>query len=106
MIEPTESEDKQELDYFCDAMLKIREEIDAIALGTVEMGNNVLNNAPHILSEITTDNWENPYTREEAAFPLPYVRARKFWATVGRVDQAGGDRNLICTCPPMEAYVE
>jgi glycine dehydrogenase len=106
MIEPTESEDKGELDRFCDAMLKIRDEIDAIALGNVDMENNVLRNSPHTLAEVTADNWEYPYSRKEAAFPLPYVRGRKFWATVGRIDQAGGDRNLICTCPPMEAYVD
>jgi len=104
MIEPTESEDMAELDRFCDAMLKIRTEIDAIALGHVDMHNNVLTNSPHTLAEVTSDNWEYPYTREEAAFPLPYVRNRKFWATVGRIDQAGGDRNLICTCPPIESY--
>lgn len=104
MIEPTESEDKAELDRFCEAMLSIREEIDAIALGNVTAGNNVLSNAPHTLAQITADNWEFPYSREQAAFPLPYVRDRKFWATVGRIDQAGGDRNLICTCPPLEAY--
>lgn len=104
MIEPTESEDKAELDRFCDAMLKIRTEIDAIALGNVDMENNVLRNSPHTLAQITSDNWQYPYSREEAAFPLPYVRDRKFWATVGRIDQAGGDRNLVCTCPPMEAY--
>lgn len=105
MIEPTESEDKAELDRFCDAMLKIRTEIDAIALGNVDMENNVLRNSPHTLAQITSDNWQYPYSREEAAFPLPYVRDRKFWATVGRIDQAGGDRNLVCTCPPLEAYV-
>jgi glycine dehydrogenase len=105
MIEPTESEDMAELDRFCDAMLKIRTEIDAVALGHVDMHNNVLTNSPHTLAEVTSDNWQYPYTREEAAFPLPYVRDRKFWATVGRIDQAGGDRNLICTCPPLESYV-
>jgi glycine dehydrogenase len=104
MIEPTESEDKPELDRFCDAMLAIREEIDAIARGEAEMGNNVLTNAPHTLALVTADEWAFPYSREVAAFPLPYVRSRKFWATVGRIDNAGGDRNLVCTCAPIENY--
>ena len=106
MIEPTESESKAELDRFCDAMLEIRKEIDAIADGTFDGQNNPLHNAPHTLNEVTANNWSYPYSREKAAFPLPYLRGGfKFWATVGRVDGAYGDRNLVCTCPPMEAYV-
>jgi glycine dehydrogenase len=105
MIEPTESESKAELDRFCDAMLEIRREIDEIAAGDFTPDNNVLHNAPHIVSELTSDTWSHPYSREKAAWPLPYLREGfKFWATVGRIDQAFGDRNLVCTCPPMEAY--
>jgi glycine dehydrogenase len=105
MIEPTESEDKAELDRFCDAMLGIHDEIDAIAKGDADADNNVLKNAPHTLAEITNDTWEYPYSRETAAFPLPYVRNHKFWATVGRVNNAHGDRNLVCSCTPIEAYM-
>ncbi len=106
MIEPTESEGKEELDRFCDAMLAIRQEIEAVANGSVNKENNMLKNAPHTLEQITADHWEMPYTREVAAFPLPYVRAIKFWPAVGRVNNSHGDRNLICTCPPMEMYME
>lgn len=105
MIEPTESEDKAELDRFCDAMLGIHDEIDAIAKGDADADNNVLKNAPHTLAEITNDTWDYPYSRETAAFPLPYVRNHKFWATVGRVNNAHGDRNLVCSCTPIEAYM-
>ena len=105
MIEPTESEDKAELDRFCEAMLSIHDEIDAIARGDVDAENNVLKNAPHTLAEITNDAWEYPYSREAAAFPLPYVRLHKFWASVGRVNNAHGDRNLVCACTPIEAYM-
>ncbi len=107
MIEPTESESKDELDRFCDAMLCIREEIDEIARGEADMDNNVLVNAPHALQLITMDDWHLPYPRSKAAFPLPHLRfEHKFWVSVGRVDNAFGDRNLVCTCPPMEAYEE
>ena len=107
MIEPTESEDKDELDRFCDAMLAIRKEIDEIAAGDADKDNNVLHNAPHTLGVITKDDWDLPYSREKAAYPLPYLREGwKFWPTVGRVDNAFGDRNLICTCPPIEMYEE
>ncbi|MEQ8705453.1 MAG: aminomethyl-transferring glycine dehydrogenase [Phaeodactylibacter sp.] len=107
MIEPTESESKDELDRFCDAMLGIREEIDEIARGEAAEDNNVLVNAPHALQLITTDDWTLPYSRSKAAYPLPYLRTEhKFWISVGRVDNAFGDRNLVCTCPPMEAYEE
>lgn len=107
MIEPTESESKAELDRFCDALLAIRKEIDEIAAGDFDEDDNVLHNAPHTANEITADNWNHPYGREKAAYPLPYLRQGfKFWATVGRINQAYGDRNLVCTCPPIEAYQE
>ncbi len=107
MIEPTESEDKGELDLFCDAMLQIRKEIDEIATGDADAKSNVLVNAPHTLGQVSADNWELPYSREKAAYPLPYLKSQhKFWVTVGRVNNAHGDRHLICTCPPMESYAE
>ncbi len=107
MIEPTESEGKEELDRFCDAMLAIRKEIDEIATGEANPESNVLVNAPHTIELITGDSWEMPYSREKAAYPLPYLRhGGKFWVEVSRVDNAYGDRNLVCTCPPMEAYQE
>ena len=105
MIEPTESEDKEEIDRFCDALLAIRKEIDEVASDEAFKDNNVLVNAPHTLEEITHNEWTFPYSREKAAYPLPYLReGYKFWAAVGRVNNAHGDRNLICTCPPIEAY--
>jgi glycine dehydrogenase len=103
MIEPTESESKAEIDRFCDAMISIKHEIDMVSASEP---NNVLKNAPHTLEMITADEWYFPYTREKAAFPLEYVRSNKFWPTVRRVDDAYGDRNLICTCTPIEAYAE
>ena len=103
MIEPTESEDLEELDRFCDAMISIRKEIEEC---TIEDKNNVLKNAPHTLPMITTDNWDMPYSREKAAFPLDYIMENKFWPSVRRVDDAYGDRNLICSCAPIEAYME
>jgi glycine dehydrogenase len=101
MIEPTESESKAEIDRFCDAMISIKKEIDSVSK---EDANNVLKNAPHTLNMITTDTWEFPYSREKAAFPLDFVRDNKFWPSVRRVDDAYGDRNLICSCIPIEAY--
>ena len=107
MIEPTESESKDELDRFCDALLHIRKEIDEIASGAFPTDNNVLVNAPHTNEVVTSDHWAYPYSREKAAFPLPYLReGYKFWATVGRINNAAGDRHLVCTCPPVESYVE
>ena len=107
MIEPTESEDLDELDRFCDAMLSIKKEIDMVALGEVNIENNVLTNAPHTLHEICADEWTQEYTRQEAAYPIAYLRdGHKFWPSVGRVDNAFGDRNLVCTCPPIESYME
>jgi len=103
MIEPTESESLAELDRFCDAMLSIRNEIEE---ASVNDADNVLKNSPHTLAMVTSDNWEFPYSRQKAAFPLPYVAENKFWPSVRRTDEAFGDRNLICTCTPIEAYAE
>jgi len=104
MIEPTESESKEELDRFCDALISIRDEIRDIEEGTQPRGNNLLTNAPHTLEDVVADRWDRPYARERAAFPAPWTRAHKVWPSVGRVDGAYGDRNLVCVCPPMEAY--
>nr|WP_299344436.1 aminomethyl-transferring glycine dehydrogenase [Allomuricauda sp.] len=103
MIEPTESESLAELDRFCEAMLSIREEISE---ANAEDPNNVLKNAPHTLTMVTSDSWDFPYSRKKAAFPASYVSENKFWPTVRRADEAFGDRNLICTCAPIEAYAE
>ncbi|MBD3891771.1 aminomethyl-transferring glycine dehydrogenase [Olleya marilimosa] len=103
MIEPTESESKAEMDRFCDAMISIRKEIDA---ATKDDDNNPLKNAPHTLAMLTSDEWLLPYSREKAAYPLDYVIDNKFWPSVRRVDDAYGDRNLICTCAPIEAYMD
>ena len=102
MIEPTESEDLAELDRFCDAMISIRKEIEA---STKEDANNILRNAPHTLAMVTANEWVFPYTREQAAFALDYIAENKFWPTVRRVDEAYGDRNLVCSCAPIEAYM-
>jgi glycine dehydrogenase len=104
MIEPTESESKAELDRFCDALIAIRAEIQAVADGRADAKNNVLKNAPHTADMVAGDHWDHPYSREQAAFPLPFVRANKVWPSVARIDNPYGDRNLICACPPMEAY--
>lgn len=104
MIEPTESEPKAELDRFCDALLSIRKEIAAIENGEADQKDNVLKNAPHTSRVITSDHWDHAYTRQQAAFPLPYVAERKFWPSVERVNDSHGDRSLICSCPPIEAY--
>lgn len=107
MIEPTESESKDELDRFCEAMLSIREEIDEVARGDQDEKDNVLVNAPHALHLVTSDDWPHTYSRQKAAYPLPYLhQGHKFWVNVGRVDNAYGDRNLVCTCPPIGAYDE
>jgi glycine dehydrogenase len=106
MIEPTESEPKVELDRFCDAMIAIKNEVNAIENGAADKTDNVLKNAPHTASMVTADEWNHVYSRQEAAFPLPYVRANKFWPSVGRVNNTHGDRNLICACIPIEAYAE
>jgi glycine dehydrogenase len=106
MIEPTESESKDELDRFCDALIAIRNEIQEVVDGRVDPKDNVLKNAPHTAGEVTSDTWTHPYTREQAAYPLSYVRANKVWPAVARIDNPYGDRNLICSCPPVETYEE
>jgi len=104
MIEPTESESKQELDKFCSAMVAIRKEISEIQEGKADKANNVLKHAPHTPAVVINSDWNKPYSREKAAFPLPWVGLNKVWPTVGRVDNAYGDRNLVCACVPIEEY--
>lgn len=106
MVEPTESESKEELDRFCDAMIAIRAEIDAIADGRADRTDNVLRNAPHTAEEVVADQWDHRYSREAAAYPLPFVRARKFWPACARIDNVQGDRQLVCSCPPLSTYAE
>ncbi len=106
MIEPTESESKDELDRFSEALIAIRKEIQDIVDGQADPVDNLLKNAPHTADDVTADGWTHPYSRQQAAFPLPYVRANKFWPAVARIDNPYGDRNLICACPPIEAYEE
>lgn len=106
MIEPTESESKDEMDRFCDALNSIKNEIDEIATGKADKENNVLRNAPHTLKEITKDEFDYPYTRSKAAYPLSYLRVNKFWPSVSRINNAFGDRNLICSCPSVESYAD
>lgn len=106
MVEPTESESKDELDRFCDAMIAIREEIREIELGIADRENNVLKNAPHTAAVVTSDEWDRPYARSKAAYPANWLRGRKFWPTVGRVNNAAGDRHLVCACVPIEAYAD
>ncbi len=104
MVEPTESESKAELDRFCEAMTLIRQEIAEIEAGNADMQDNVLKNAPHTAESLTADEWEHPYSRKLAAYPAPWTKEHKFWATVGRIDNAFGDRNFVCSCLPMDAY--
>ncbi|HET9012493.1 MAG TPA: aminomethyl-transferring glycine dehydrogenase, partial [Gemmatimonadaceae bacterium] len=106
MIEPTESEPKAELDRFCDALIAIREEVRAIERGTADREDNPLKHAPHTMRAVVSDRWEHRYGREEAAFPAPWTRERKFWPTVGRIESAYGDRHLVCSCLPTDAYAE
>jgi glycine dehydrogenase len=106
MIEPTESEDKAELDRFCDALLAIRNEIRSIENGEADKKDNVLKNAPHTQFVVAANQWDHSYSRETAAFPLDYVRLNKFWPSVARVNNTYGDRNLICTCEPVSSYAE
>ena len=106
MVEPTESEDLAELDRFCDAMLSIRAEIDDIGSGRIPLEESPLRNAPHTMDDLVSDKWDRPYSREVGAYPAPWIRANKFWPSCGRVDNVYGDRNLVCTCPPLEAYEE
>ncbi|HEV8363692.1 MAG TPA: aminomethyl-transferring glycine dehydrogenase, partial [Gemmatimonadaceae bacterium] len=104
MIEPTESESKAELDRFCDALISIRAEIEEVEKGILDRSDNPLKHAPHTAEAVVTATWEHSYGRERAAFPAPWIRARKFWPAVARVDNAYGDRNLVCACPPIEEY--
>jgi glycine dehydrogenase len=106
MIEPTESEPKAELDRFCEAMILIRDEIRAIEEGRASREDNVLLNAPHTARAVTSAAWKHPYERDAAAFPAPWTREHKFWPSVSRIDNGFGDRNLICACPPVEAFAE
>lgn len=106
MIEPTESESKEELDRFCDAMISIHAEAKEIIDGKADRENNILKNSPHTADMVASDKWNFPYTREKAAYPAPWTRAHKFWPSVGRVDSAYGDRNLVCSCPPVEEYAK
>jgi glycine dehydrogenase len=106
MIEPTESESKVELDRFCDAMISIHGEISAVISGELDANDNPLKHAPHPCETVCGNDWPHAYTREQAAFPLPYLRQHKFWPSVGRIDNVHGDRNLICTCDSVEAYAE
>jgi glycine dehydrogenase len=106
MIEPTESESQDELDRFCDALISIRGEIKDVLDGRVDRTDNVLKNAPHTAEEATSDTWTHPYSRQQAAYPLPYLREAKFWPAVARIDNPYGDRNLMCSCPPLEAFAE
>jgi glycine dehydrogenase len=105
MVEPTESEDKQELDRFCDAMLMIRREIEDVVKGIVVATDSPLKHAPHTMDIVSADNWTRAYSRKTAAFPAPWVNEQtKFWPTVGRIDNVYGDRNLVCSCPPISVY--
>ncbi|NNF28034.1 MAG: aminotransferase class V-fold PLP-dependent enzyme, partial [Gemmatimonadetes bacterium] len=106
MIEPTESESLAELDRFCDTLISIKAEMEQVGLGIQDAEDNVLKNAPHTALTVTAEEWDHPYSREQAAFPTPWTRDHKFWPHVGRVDNAFGDRNLVCACPPIEAYAE
>lgn len=104
MVEPTESESMAELDKFCDAMIAIRNEIEEIEQGIFPKDNNVLKNAPHTAEVVMADDWQYPYSRQKASFPLPYIKNQKFWPSVSRIDDSYGDRNLVCSCIPVEAY--
>jgi glycine dehydrogenase len=106
MVEPTESESKAELDRFCEAMIAIRKEIQEIIDGKFDKTDNVIKNAPHTCKLVVADNWKKPYSRQKAAYPLHWVVANKFWPSVAKVDSAYGDRNLVCSCAPIEAYME
>jgi glycine dehydrogenase len=104
MIEPTESEGKGELDRFCDALIAIYHEAKEISSGTADSKDNVLKNSPHTAEEVLSDKWSHPYTREKAVYPLPYVKINKFWPPVGRINNPYGDKNLVCVCPPIDAF--
>ena len=106
MIEPTESESKAELDRLCDALISIRGEIAAIERGELDAEDNPLRNAPHTAAAVSADVWRHPYTRQQAAWPAPWLREHKYWPPVARIDNAYGDRHLVCTCPPLEELAE
>lgn len=106
LIEPTESEDLAELDRFCDALISIRGEIDAIVSGDQPRDRNVIKGAPHPIEKLLSSNWDEPYSKEQAAYAVPGLRKRKFWPSVARIDDAYGDMNIFCTCPPPEAVAE
>jgi glycine dehydrogenase len=106
MVEPTESESQAELDRFCDAMIAIRAEIDRVAAGEWPVEDSPLRHAPHTAEDVTADDWSRPYSRELAAYPVDSLRRNKYWAPVGRIDGGYGDRNLVCECPPVEAFAE
>jgi glycine dehydrogenase len=104
MIEPTESESKRELDRFCDAMIAIRSEIEAVASGSVDLEASALRRSPHPAEDLVTEDWDRAYSRESAAYPIDRLRQNKYWPPVSRIDNAFGDRHLVCSCPPMDAY--
>jgi glycine dehydrogenase len=104
MIEPTESEPRAELDRFCEAMIAIREEIAEIERGAQPREDNLLKNAPHTAERLLAAEWKHPYPRERAAYPLPWLRVHKFWPPVGRLNNVLGDRQFVCSCPPIESY--
>ncbi|HAZ94470.1 MAG TPA: glycine dehydrogenase (aminomethyl-transferring), partial [Porticoccaceae bacterium] len=104
MIEPTESESKAELDRFCDAMIAIKQEVNQVANGEFQLDDNPLVSAPHTAAVVTGDEWTRAYTRSQAAYPLDSLRDNKYWPPVGRLDNVFGDRNLVCSCPPMSVY--
>jgi glycine dehydrogenase len=106
MIEPTESESKEELDRFCSAMISIRKEIDEIISGEADKEDNVIKNAPHTAKSVLTSNWKHGYSREKAVYPVTWVQDNKFWPSVARIDNVRGDKNLICSCPPIKAYTD
>ena len=106
MVEPTESESKEELDRFCEALIAIREEAREVERGALDRQDNPLKNAPHTASDMAADAWPHPYSRERAVFPLPWVRRNKYWPPVSRVNNPFGDRNLVCSCPPLEEYAD
>tara|TARA_Y100001968_G_C19067692_1_gene576799 strand:- start:115 stop:687 length:573 start_codon:yes stop_codon:yes gene_type:complete len=106
MIEPTESESKAEIDRFCEAMISIKSEIDEVVSGVIDSSESVLANAPHSMNLVVTDSWSYTYSRKKAVYPLPWIKEHKFWPTVRRVDDAYGDRNLVCSCAPIADYIE
>ena len=106
MVEPTESEDQRELDRFCDAMIAIRDEIRRVEQGEWAIDDSPLRHAPHPAADVATDGWDRPYSRDQAAYPLASVKEAKYWPPVSRIDNAYGDRNLFCECPPVSAYAD